>query len=71
VSGAAVLQATDRAGHTYTLVLTQKEPGKAYLLVTDKKTQEWRCSCFRARWQGTCDHLEAVRLQDAAGATDA
>ena len=62
ISGATVLTATDEAGHTYTLVLTQTEPGRAYLLVQDKKTQEWRCSCFRARWQGTCQHLDALRV---------
>jgi|GEM_PF-2300413 len=67
VSGVTVLQATDQAGHTYTLVLTQSEPGRAYLLVQDQKTREWRCSCFRARWQGVCAHTEAVRLlPDAA-----
>ena len=61
VSGATVLTATDQAGHTYTLVLTQSEPGRAYLLLRDTKTQEWRCSCFRARWQGTCPHLDALQ----------
>jgi len=66
VSGATVLQATDQAGHTYTLVLTQSEPGRAYLLVLDQKSKEWRCSCFRARWQGVCAHTEAVRLPPEA-----
>lgn len=61
VSGATVLQATDQAGHTYTLVLTQSEPGRAYLVVQDKKTQEWRCNCFRAQWRGACPHLDALR----------
>ncbi len=67
VSGTTVLQATDQAGHTYTLVLTQSEPGRAYLLVQDKKSKEWRCSCFRARWQHTCPHIEAVSNAIAEG----
>ena len=72
VSGATVLTATDPAGHTYVLVLCpQKEPGRAYLVVRDKKTGAWICGCFQARWRPPCDHLEAVRLQEAAEVTDA
>ena len=66
VSGAVVLAASDQAGHSYTLVMvTTKEPGKAYLVTRDKKTQEWVCGCFQARWRQTCAHLEAVKLQEA------
>jgi len=65
VSGAIVLRASDDAGLPYTLVMvTTKEPGKAYLVARDKKTQEWVCGCFAARWQGLCDHLEAIRAHD-------
>ncbi len=66
VAGAVVLAASDQAGNAYTLVMvTTKEPGKAYLVTRDKKTQEWVCRCFQARWRQTCVHLEAVKLQDA------
>ena len=71
VSGAVVLQATDQAGNSYTLVMCTKEPGKAYLLTRDRKSGAWLCGCFRARWRQTCDHLEAIRLQDAAAVPDA
>ncbi len=64
VAGAVVLAATDTTGTAYTMVLCAKEPGKAYLVARDKKTQAWTCSCFAARWHGLCDHLEAVRLHD-------
>ena len=70
VAGAVVLAASDQAGNAYTLVLCTKEPGRAYLL-TREKTQEWRCSCFRARRQATCDHLEAIKLLEAAEVADA
>ncbi len=54
VSGAVVLAATDTAGHAYTLVLCpQKEPGRAYLVVRDKKSGAWICGCFQARWRQT------------------
>lgn len=67
VSGAIVLTASDAAGNAYVLVMCpQKEPGRAYLLTREKKTQAWLCGCFRARWQATCDHLEAIRLHEAA-----
>jgi len=67
VSGAVVLAATDTAGNAYTLVLCpQKEPGRAYLLTRDRKSGAWVCGCFQARWKSTCDHLEAVGLQEAA-----
>ena len=66
VSGATVLHASDEHGQNYVLVMvTTKEPGKGYLVARDKKTGAWTCSCFAARWQGLCDHLEAVRLHDA------
>ncbi len=73
VAGAVVLAASDQAGNTYTLVLCpQKEPGRAYLLTRDRKSGAWVCGCFRARWKSTCDHLEAVGLQEAAeGVADA
>src|SRR5688500_18337479 len=65
VSGAVVLTATDTAGNTYTLVLIPtKDPARAYVLARDKKTQAWRCARFHARWQQTCEHLEAI---EAAG----
>jgi len=63
VSGAIVLTATDSAGLRYVLVMVPaKEPGKAYLVTREKKSGQWICGCFRARWQHGCDHLEAVRL---------
>jgi len=69
VARTVVLTATDPAGLTYVLVLCPtKEPGRAYLLARDKKTQEWRCGCFAARWRQTCDHLEAIRLHEVNGA---
>jgi len=70
VSGATVLRATDEHGHTYVLVLCTKEPGKAYLLTRDRKSGAWVCGCFQARWRQTCDHLEAVKLHDAAAVAD-
>ncbi len=72
VSGATVLTATDDAGLNYMLVMvTTKEPGKAYVLTRDRKTQEWVCGCFQARWKSTCDHLEAIRLHEAQEAANA
>ena len=72
VAGAVVLAASDQAGNAYTLVMvTTKEPGKAYVVTRDKKTQEWVCGCFQARWKQTCAHLEAGRLQQAAEVADA
>ena len=72
VSGATVLSATDATGLNYMLVMVSaKEPGKAYVLTRDRKTQEWTCGCFQARWKQTCDHLEAIRLRDAAAVPDA
>jgi len=69
VSGAVVLHATDSAGAAYVLVLcSAKEPGRAYVLTRDRKTQEWCCGCFSARWQSTCDHLEAMSAHEANGA---
>ena len=71
VAGAVVLAASDQAGNAYTMVLSAKEPGRAYLVTRDRKTQEWTCGCFAARWEGICVHLEAVGLQEAAAVADA
>ena len=65
VAGAVVLSATDTAGTAYTMVLSAKEPFRAYVLSRDPKSQKWRCSCFSARWEGVCVHLEAVGLHEA------
>ena len=58
VAEVAIVRGQDDAGTEYVFGISQKEPGKGYRLTVSKGA--WTCTCFVARWRGTCPHLEAV-----------
>jgi len=69
VAGVAIVRGQDDTGTEYVFGVSRKEPDKAYRLTLLKGA--WVCSCFVARWRGTCPHLEAIGVPEAAGVVDA
>jgi len=69
VAEVAIVRGQDAAGTEYVFGVSRKEPDKGYRLTLFKGA--WTCGCFVARWRGTCPHLEAIGLHEAAGVVDA
>ena len=65
VAGVAIVRGQDAAGTQYVFGVSRKEPDRAYRLSLIKGA--WACGCFVARWRGTCPHLEAIGVHEAAG----
>ena len=68
VAEVAIVRGQDDSGTEYVFGVSRKEPDKGYRLTLIKDA--WTCGCFVARWRGTCPHLEAIGLHEAAGAQE-
>ncbi len=65
VAEVAIVRGQDDTGTEYVFAISPKEPDRAYRLTLRKAA--WACGCFVARWRGTCPHLEAIGVHEAAG----